>query len=113
ISNANGEFLLEHLKPGAYHLTATMIGARPARDSVVVAPEDTTRVHFALRLIPIVVETLPPRFARGTRPDTAPAESETIDLVARAPSGGRSASRVDPAGQQRAAQPRERRQRGR
>ena len=83
ISNANGEFLLEHLKPGAYHLTATMIGARPARDSVVVAPGDTTRVHFALRLIPIVVETLPPRFARGTRPDTAPAESETIDLVAR------------------------------
>src|SRR5688572_17450707 len=83
ISNARGEFLFDRLTPGSYRLTATMIGARPAWDSVVVAPGDTARVDFALRLMPFVAETLPPRFARGTRPDTAPAESETLDLVAR------------------------------
>jgi hypothetical protein len=60
-----------------------MIGAHSAVDSVVVRAADTTQIRFALRLIPFVVETLPPRFARGTRPDTAPAGTETIDLVSR------------------------------
>src|SRR6188768_59370 len=64
ISNANGDFLFDRLTPGLYRLTATMIGARPARDSVVVTPGDTARLDFALRLIPFVPETLPPRFAR-------------------------------------------------
>jgi hypothetical protein len=99
ISRASGEFMFDRLPPGSYRLVATMVGARPAWDSVVVVSADTVQVNFALRLIPFVVETLPPRFARGTRPDTAPAESETIDLVARVgripllrarpPSGGR------------------------
>ena len=103
VSSSRGEFLFERVTPGRYRLRATMVAARPALDSVVVRAGDTTRIRFVLQQIPFVVETLPPRYARGARPDTAPSESETLDLVARVgripllrahpPTGGRRASR--------------------
>jgi hypothetical protein len=83
LSDASGRFLFDQVRAGRYLVTATRIGAAPARDSVVVRAGDTAQVSFALPVIPFVPETLPPRFARGARPDTAPAESETLDLVAR------------------------------
>jgi hypothetical protein len=83
VSDRTGEFLFDRMTPGRYRLRATMVAARPALDSVVIRAGDTTRIRFVLQQIPFVVETLPPRYARGARPDTAPSESETLDLVAR------------------------------
>lgn len=83
ISNAKGEFVFDRVVPGRYWLRASLIGARPAVDSVVVRAGDTTRIRFVLQQIPFVAETLPPRWARGARPDTAPSEKETLDLMAR------------------------------
>jgi hypothetical protein len=82
-SDAAGRFLFERVTSGRYQLTATMIGARPANDSVVVAAGETTQVRFALRVIPFVVETLPPHLRRGDAIDTAPVFAETTDPVAR------------------------------
>ena len=82
-SNAAGRFLFANMPAGRYRLRASRIGAEPALDSVVVERGRTTQVRFSLRLIPIETDTLPPRFARGTRPDTAPSERETLDLVSR------------------------------
>jgi hypothetical protein len=83
VSNAKGEFLFDRVAPGRYLLRASLIGAHPAGDSVVVRAGDTTHIRFVLQQIPFVAETLPPRWARGARPDTAPSEKETLDLVAR------------------------------
>jgi hypothetical protein len=83
LSNGKGEFLFDRVAPGRYWLRASLIGAQPASDSVVVRAGDTTRVRFVLHQIPFVVETLPPRWAGGARPDTAPSDTETIDRVAR------------------------------
>lgn len=83
ISNGKGEFLFNRVAPGRYWLRASLIGARPATDSVIVRAGDTTHVRFMLKQIPFVVETLPPRYARGALPDTAPSEKETLDRVAR------------------------------
>ena len=85
ISNAKGEFLFDRVAPGRYSLRASLIGARPAIDSVIVRAGDTTRTRFVLQPVrfAFVLETLPPRYARGARPDTAPSENETLDRVAR------------------------------
>ena len=83
ISSAKGEFVFDRVAPGRYWLRASLIGTRPAVDSVVVRTGETTHVRFVLQPVPFVVETLPPRQARGVRPDTAPSESETLDLIAR------------------------------
>jgi hypothetical protein len=82
-TDPRGQFAFDGLRPGSYGLTATAIAARPVRDSVVVRAGDTTRVRFVMRFIHFSVETLPPRFAPGTRPDTAPDEAEAFDRVAR------------------------------
>lgn len=83
LSDARGEFALTRVPPGRHELVASMIGMIPVGDTVVVRSGETTWVKLVLRQPPVRVETLPPRFARGTRPDTAPAGTETIDLVAR------------------------------
>lgn len=83
VSDRTGGFLFDRVTPGRYRLRATMVAARPALDSAVVRAGDTTRIEFVLHQIPFVVETLPPRYSRGARPDTAPSEKETLDLVAR------------------------------
>jgi hypothetical protein len=83
MSDARGRFRFDRMTPGRYQLRASLIAALPAIDSVLVRAGDTTRIRFALRRIAFVNETLPPRYTRGTRPDTAPAEKETFDLVAR------------------------------
>lgn len=83
LSDSRGQFAFEQLKPGSYGLVATGVGVRPAKDSVIVRAGDTARVSFSLSFIRFAVETLPPRFAPGARPDTAPAEAESIDRVAR------------------------------
>jgi hypothetical protein len=82
-SDARGQFSITHVTPGRYELVASLIGRLPVGDTVVVRSGETTWVKLVLKEPPIRVETLPPRFARGTRPDTAPAETETIDHVAR------------------------------
>jgi len=98
-TDARGQFAFDGLRPGSYGLDVTGIAARPVRDSVVVRAGDTTHVRFVMRFIRFAVETLPPRFAPGARPDTAPDEVETLDRVAKLarlpllraqpPSGGR------------------------
>ena len=59
------------------------IGYLATQDSVVVRSGETTHVRFRLAMPPLRVDTLPPRIAKGTRPDTAPDDAETIDRVAR------------------------------
>jgi hypothetical protein len=71
-----------------------MLGRLPAGDTVVVRSGETTWVKLVLRQPPVRVETLPPRMTMGTRPDTAPGETATIDLVARV--GGLSRLRPQP-----------------
>jgi hypothetical protein len=98
-SDSRGQFAFDGLRPGSYWLNASYIGARLVRDSIAVRAGDTVRVRFVMRFIRFAVETLPPRFAPGARPDTAPAETETLDRVAKLarlpllraqpPSGGR------------------------
>jgi hypothetical protein len=98
-TDSRGQFAFDGLHPGSYGLTASYIGAWPMRDSVAVRAGDTARVRFVLHAMRFVVETLPPRFAPGARPDTAPDEVETLDRVAKLarlpllrvqpPSGGR------------------------
>ena len=83
LSDARGHFAIERVPPGRYELVASLIGMIPVGDTVVVKSGETTWVKMVLRQPPIRVETLPPRVARGTRPDTAPNEAETIDRVAR------------------------------
>ena len=83
MSDANGAFTFDRLRPGSYRLTATMVGANPVADSLVVRSGDTTRVRFTLRVAPFKPDTLPPKVARGTRPDTTPQDAETLDLIAR------------------------------
>jgi len=83
VSDANGVFTFERLRPGRYRLTATMIGASPVADSFLVRSADTTRARFTLHEVPFKPDTLPPKIARGTRPDTVPEEAETLDLIAR------------------------------
>jgi hypothetical protein len=98
-SDANGHFTFEQVQPGRHRLTATMLGARPRFDTAMVRPTDTTRVRFVLDVIPFKPETLPPRFARGARPDTAPHGTERIDLITRV--GRLSRLRAHPPGQGR------------
>jgi hypothetical protein len=83
LSDARGHFAIAPVPPGHYELAASMIGRIPVGDTVVVRSGETTWVKLVMRQPPIRVETLPPRIARGTRPDTAPSEPETIDRVAR------------------------------
>jgi hypothetical protein len=82
-SDARGHFAIATVSPGRYELVASMIGRLPVGDTVVVRSGETTWVKLVMRQPPIRVETLPPRIARGTRPDTAPAGAETIDRIAR------------------------------
>jgi hypothetical protein len=82
-SDPRGHFGIGNVEPGRYELVASMIGRLPVGDTVVVRPGETTWVKLVMRQPPIRVETLPPRIARGTRPDTLPAASETIDRIAR------------------------------
>lgn len=97
VSDPDGVFAFERLSPGRYRLTATMIGASPVSDSVAVRAGDTVQVRFTLRVVPFKLETLPPKIARGTRPDTAPHETETLDLIARV--GHLAVLRAQPPGQ--------------
>ncbi len=83
VTDARGHFAIERVPPGRYELVASLIGMIPVGDTVVVRSAETTWVKMVLRQPAIRVETLPPRMARGTRPDTAPSEVETIDRVAR------------------------------
>lgn len=83
ISDPRGLFAFDQVQPGRYRLTATMIGAEPKFDTVVVRAGDTAHVRFTLRVIPFKPETLPPRFARGTRPDTSAGNTEHHDLISR------------------------------
>ena len=82
-SDPRGHFAIPSVQPGRYELVASMIGRLPVGDTVVVRPGETTWVRLVMRQPPIRVETLPPRIARGARPDTAPAGSDAIDRVAR------------------------------
>jgi len=82
-SDARGHFAIASVQPGRYELVASMIGRLPVGDTVVVRPGETTWVRLVMRQPPVHVETLPPRIARGMRPDTVPEGSETIDRVAR------------------------------
>ncbi|MBW8770982.1 MAG: carboxypeptidase regulatory-like domain-containing protein [Gemmatimonadetes bacterium] len=82
-SDARGHFAIANVHPGRYELVASMIGRMPVGDSIVVRSGETTWVKLVMRQPPVRVETLPPRVARGTRPDTAPAGAETIDRIAR------------------------------
>ena len=83
LSDRDGVFTFERLRPGKYRVVALRIGASIVSDSVVVRAGDTTRMRFTLRDVPFKPETLPPKFARGTRPDSAPHATETLDLIAR------------------------------
>jgi hypothetical protein len=83
LSDARGHFAIERVPPGRYELVATLIGMLPVGDTVIVRSGETTWVKMVLRQPPIRVETLPPRVARGTRPDSVPEDVETIDRVAR------------------------------
>ena len=83
LSDRDGVFTFERLRPGTYRIVALRLGAMIVSDSVVVRAGDTTRVRFTLREVPFTPETIPPKFARGTRPDSAPHETETLDLIAR------------------------------
>jgi hypothetical protein len=82
-SDARGHFALTPVPSGRYELVASMIGWLPAGDTIVVKAGETTWVKLVLRQPPMRVETLPPRITLGTRPDTAPADTWTIDRVAR------------------------------
>jgi hypothetical protein len=83
LSDARGHFALERVLPGRFELVASRIGMMPVGDTIVVRSGETTWVRMVLRQPPIRVETLPARYVRGTRPDTAPSNAETIDRVAR------------------------------
>ena len=78
-----GRFAFERLAPGRYEVVSLYIGYLAAQDTVAVRSGETTHVEFRLAVPPLHVDTLPPRLAPGTRPDTAPDEAETIDRVAR------------------------------
>ncbi len=83
LTDGAGRFAFERVMPGRHEIVGVTIGYLAAQDSVVVRSGETTHVKFRLALPPLRVDTLPPRLARGTYADTAPAESETIDRVAR------------------------------
>ena len=83
LSDPNGQFIFERVPPGRHRVTATMIGAEPRLDTIVVRAGDTAHVRFVLRVAPFKLDTQPPRFARGTRPDTAADEREHHDRIAR------------------------------
>jgi hypothetical protein len=82
-TDAAGRFTFERLEPGRYEIVGVSIGFLATQDSVVVRSGETTRVRFRFAVPPLHVDTLPPRIVRGTRPDTAPDDAETIDRVAR------------------------------
>lgn len=82
-SDAAGRFTFERVAPGRYEIVGVSIGFLATEDSVVVRSGETTHVRFRFAAPPLHVDTLPPRLARGTRPDTAPDDAETIDRVAR------------------------------
>ena len=83
ITDGAGRFSFERVTPARQEIVAILIGYLAAHDSIVVRSGETTRVQFRLTQPPLRVDTLPPRVVRGTRPDTAPSETETIDRVAR------------------------------
>jgi hypothetical protein len=82
-SNAVGQFVLDRVPPGRYEIVSLLIGFLAEQDSVNVRAGETTHVRIRLAVPPLHVDTLPPRLMPGTRSDSAPAESETIDRVAR------------------------------
>ena len=82
-SDAAGRFAFDHLAPGRYEVVGLSIGFLATQGSVVVRSGETTHVRFRFAVPPLRIDTLPPRLAVGTHPDTAPDESATIDRVAR------------------------------
>jgi hypothetical protein len=84
LTNARGEFVLDSVPAGRQVVRVSMIAAYPQIDTVVVEAASVLDRRYTLRRMPPPpLETLPPRYARGARPDTAPREAEAIDLAAR------------------------------
>ena len=82
-TDARGQFVFDPVAPGRYEIVSLLIGFLAQEDSVDVRAGETTHVRIRLMVPPLHVDTLPPRVAPGTHPDTAPGPTETIDRIAR------------------------------
>ena len=84
LTNGRGEFTLDSVPAGRHVVRLSLIGAYPQLDTVDVEAGRSIERRYAMRMMPLAPpETLPPRYARGARPDTAPDEAELLDGAAR------------------------------
>ena len=84
VTSARGEFAFDNVPAGRRVLRLSMIAAYPHTDTIEIAAGRPIQRRYTMRVMPPPPpETLPPRYARGARPDTAPDDAERFDRVAR------------------------------